>query len=180
MASSSNSRTPSAVGAPSLNSYLSPYPIPGTKLHTLVYVTILSNTTCNLPFYYASTCTLCLDPLQVRPTKCCRRRSRYGKTCSFYMCSYIIVRVIPTNTWCFVMGIDYYNNSSTSIQQQYIHDIVHRAFHLQHFGTTTAVFVVVVVVLTLIHRYNVVRGHRTGSNYYCSIHALFFNMHGIL
>ena len=65
------------------------------------------------------------------------------------------------------MGIDY--NSSTSIQQQYIHD-VHRAFCLLHFRhyccavTTVVVVVVVVVYVTVTHRYNTVRGHRTGSN----------------
>ena len=68
---------------------------------------------------------------QTRPTKCCGRPSRYDKTCYFYMYSNYIVRIIPAiDIWYFVMGIDY--NSSTSIQQ-YIRDIVHRAFYLQHF-----------------------------------------------
>ena len=34
-----------------------------------------------------------------------------------YVLSYIMVRIIPIDTWYFVMGIDYYNNSSTSTQQ---------------------------------------------------------------
>ena len=51
----------------------------------------------------------------------------------YVLLSYI-VRLIPTiNTWYFVMGIHYYNNSSTSIRQQYIHEIAHREFRLQHF-----------------------------------------------
>ena len=68
------------------------------------------------------------------------------------------------------MGIDYYKNTSTSIQQYTpVHDIAHRAFTCSIFGTTTtavttAVVAVVVVVLTLTYRYNAVRGHRTGSN----------------
>ena len=39
------------------------------------------------------------------------------------MHSYVIVRIIPTiailipKSWYFVMGIDYFNNSSTSIEQ---------------------------------------------------------------
>ena len=67
-------------------------------------------------FYYASTCTLYVDPLQARPTKCCGRRSRYGKTCSFYMLSNH--RAYNTYEYYLVLryrGIDYYNNSS--IQQ---------------------------------------------------------------
>ena len=44
------------------------------------------------------------------------------------MYSYIIVRTYYISTWYFVMGIDYYNNSSTSIQQQYVHEFVLRAF----------------------------------------------------
>ena len=52
------------------SSYLAPYKIYPTS-HTTTAVTILGNKTCNLPFYYASTCTLCIDPLQARPTKCC-------------------------------------------------------------------------------------------------------------
>ena len=88
MASSSNSSIPSAVGAPSLNSYIS-IAKHNTKLHTLLYVTILSNNTCNLPFYCASTCTLYVDPLQARPTKCCGRRSSYGKTYPF-MCAPLV------------------------------------------------------------------------------------------
>ena len=48
------------------------------------------------------------------------------------MYSYIIVHnTYHMNTWYFVVGIDYYN-SSTSIQQ-YIDDVVHRAFYLLHF-----------------------------------------------
>ena len=58
------------------------------------------------------------------------------------------------------MGIDYYYNSSTSIR---IHAVVHRAFYLLHFQhdyccNNSS------VVLRLIHRYNAVRGHRTGSD----------------
>ena len=109
------------------------------------------------------------------------------------MYSYIIVRIIPTvlltGSRYFVAGIDYYNNSSTSI---------YMPLSTEHctcciFGTTTAettnicccccgccccccccfcfsvvvvvvaaaaAAVVVVVVLTLTHRYNAVRGHR--------------------
>ena len=90
------------------SSYLAPYTIPNfTRL------TILSNT-CNLVFYYASTCTIYVDPLQARPTKCCERRCRYGKTYSFYMYSYHRAR----STYYLVLryvGIDYCNSSS--IQQ---------------------------------------------------------------
>ena len=51
----------------------------------------------------------------------------------YALLSYIIVRILPDiNIWYFVTGIDY-NNSSTSIQRQYIHDVVHRAFYFQHF-----------------------------------------------
>ena len=86
---------------------------------------------CNLPFYHASTCTLSVDPLQARPTKCCGRRSRYGKICSFYMysripsCLYYLLLIPGTSLWA--------STSCTSLQQRYIHDIVHRAFYLQHF-----------------------------------------------
>ena len=66
------------------------------------------------------------------------------------------------------MGIDYYNNSSTSIQQQYAHDIVHRIFYLRHFrhyyAAVTTATAAAVVVLALTYRYNAVRGRRTGSN----------------
>ena len=42
--------------------------------------------------------------------------------------------LMPPGPWLRVgtVGIDYYNSSGTSIQQC-IHDIVHRAFYLQHF-----------------------------------------------
>ena len=69
-----------------------------TKLYTL---TILSNT-CNVPLYYASTCTLCVDPLQAWSTKYCGRRSTYGKICSIYIYSRINVRIIPP-IWYFVI-----------------------------------------------------------------------------
>ena len=52
-----------------------------------------------LPHYYASTCTLCVDALQARPTKCCGRRSRYGKTCAFYMYSSRISSCVDTYLW---------------------------------------------------------------------------------
>ena len=116
MASSPNHSTPSAVGAPSLNSYLSPYQVHNTKLHTLLVlcITILRNNTCKLPFYYAS---IYVRPLRARPTaarttKWCGRRSRYGKSCCLIrMYSYITVRKIPTvsipGTRYFVMGIDF-------------------------------------------------------------------------
>ena len=107
------------------------------------------------------------EPLQARSTKCRGRRSRYGKTCSFCMYSYITVCIIPnvlipgTSLWASTTR----TTSSTSIQQQYIHDVVHRAFYFCFFSTTaTVTTAVVAVVLTLTHRYNAVRGHRTGSN----------------
>ena len=46
---------------------------------------------------------------------------------------------VTINTWHFVMGIGYYISTS---RQQYIHDIVHKAFYLQHcrhYAVTTAV-----------------------------------------
>ena len=64
------------------------------------------------------------------------------------------------------MGIDYYNNQQNEYTTTvYMHD-VHRAFYLLHFRhynycCDNRVFV---VFLTLTHRYNAVRGHRTGSN----------------
>ena len=86
----------------------------------------------------------------------------------------IVHNTYHTSTWYSVMGIDYYSNSSTSIQQ-YIRDVVRRAFYLLHFRITAVT--VVVAVLTLTHRYyNAVRGHRTGSNNLYSP----FSMHGIL
>ena len=93
---------PSAVRALSLNSCLSPYQVHNTKLCPLVTVCI------NTTQYYAQPSIL----VQARSTKCCARRSRYGKTCSFCMYSYIIVRIIPTvlilvsGTRYFVTGID--------------------------------------------------------------------------
>ena len=45
------------------------------------------------------------------------------------MYSYIIIRIMPT-----VMGIGYYNDSSTSIEQhEYIHAVMHRAILLTAF-----------------------------------------------
>ena len=65
------------------------------------------------------------------PTKSCGRRSRYDKHAPFIR-TLVYRRAYNTyyyiNILYFVMGIDYYNNSGTSIQQQYIHDIVHKAF----------------------------------------------------
>ena len=61
--------------------------IPGTQYQTSHANNTTVSNTCNPAFYYASTCTLCVDPPQARPTKCCGRRSRYNKTCSFYISS---------------------------------------------------------------------------------------------
>ena len=68
--------------------------------------------------------------------------------------------------------------------QQYIHGIVYRAFYLQHFRHyyyCCCNNCCCVVVLTLTHRYNAVRGHRTdSSNCCCCVLPPLFNMHGIL
>ena len=62
---------------------------------------MLGNKTFNLPFCCASTYTLCVDPLQARPTKCCVGCEQVWQNMlnSFW---YIIVRIIPT-TWYFVI-----------------------------------------------------------------------------
>ena len=132
-------------------------------------ITTLSNNTCNLPFYSASTCTLCVDALQAWPTKCCGWRSRYGKTCSFYMYSRT-----SRISWA---------STNTTAVRVYINSI-YMTWCTEHFtcsifGTATAaVTTAAVVVLKLTHRYHAVRGHRTGSNN-CILPPLF-SMHGIL
>ena len=95
MANSSNSSsTPSAVVAPSLNSYLSPYQAHNTKLHTLLHVIILSNNTCILPFYYASisSCTTCETHCRPGQPSVVGGEAGMAKHAPF-MYSYIIVRI---------------------------------------------------------------------------------------
>ena len=119
---------PSAVGPLSLNSYLSSCTtIVQHFTQLLSYVTILSIITCNLPFYYVSTCTV-RRPTAGLAKKVLREAKQVWQNMLLsYVLLYIIVRIIPT--WCFVMGLDHF------IQHQYIykHNVVHSAFYLQHF-----------------------------------------------
>ena len=88
---------------------------------------------------------------------------------AIFICTRIIVRIMPTGTSLY--GLDY--NS----MQQYIRDIVHRAFYLLRFLILQLV-VIVVAVFTLTHRYNAVHGRRSGAKN--SILPPLFNMHGML
>ena len=87
-----------------------------------------------------------------------------GKTRSFHLYSYIIVRIIPT---ILIPSTSLWASSTTiavRVFQQYIHNVL-RAFYLLHFRHYYCTAVTTVVgVLTWTHRYNAVRGHRTGSN----------------
>ena len=76
-----------------------------TKLHT---PTVLGNS-CNLLLYYASTCTLYVDPLTAGPANqvLWEAKQVWQNMLLLYVLSYTIVFVLPTiNTWYFVMGID--------------------------------------------------------------------------
>ena len=64
--------------------------------------------------FYASTCTLYVDPLQAPPAKCWWKRSRYGRTCSFYMYSYHRAYIAYYLVLGY-MGINYDSNSTSSI-----------------------------------------------------------------
>ena len=101
--------------------------------HTTTAVTILGNKTCNLPFYYASTCTLGVGPLQARPS-IMWKASTYGKTCSFYMFWYIIVRIVPTPCY---KGIEY------TTQYILLYMTLCTEHYLQYFDTTAITAAVV-------------------------------------
>ena len=70
------------------------------------------------------------------------------------MYSYIIVRIIPAiNTWYWylIIAIDYYNNSSTSIQHSICMTLCTERFTRCILGTTTAAVTTVVAVLVFSH-----------------------------
>ena len=96
------------------------------------------------------------------------------------MYSYIIVRTYYISTLYFVMGIDYYNNSSAGIQQQYVQGIVHRAFYLLHFRRyycgNTGYYYLLISHELIASMQSVV----TGQTPITSILPPPFNMHGKL
>ena len=133
MASSFNSSsTPSAVGARSLNSYLSPYLVHNTKLHTLLYVTILSNNTSNLPFYCASiyTCSTC--ETHCRPGQPSVVGGEAGMAKHAPFTAYVLVLSCVQYLRCMC------STASTAVIHQYVLGIVHRARgdlqHFRHYG----------------------------------------------
>ena len=85
--------------------------------------------------------------LQASSTKCRGRRSRYDKTCSFYMYSYIIVRIMNTYYSCINNWYQVLRNGHR-LQQPYEQTTVITSIYMplctEHFtcrvfGTTTAV-----------------------------------------
>ena len=60
-------------------------------------------------------CALCVGPVQARPTKCCGRRSMYGKTCSLYI--YVLVYHRAYNTYN--KHLLHYGHRLLQQQQQY-------------------------------------------------------------
>ena len=112
-----------------------------------------------------NTCTLCVDPLQARPTKCCGRRSRYSMAkqapyiCTPLVCHYAYntyqVLLIPvTSLW-----------ASTTATAVRVYNSMYMALCTEHFTcsifgtiTTAAAVAIGVIVLTLTNRYNAVQG----------------------
>ena len=88
---------------------------------------------CNLLFCYASTCSLYVDPLQARPTKCCGRRSGYGITCSFYMYAYhraYNIYYLDFVIWASTTTTSVYNNNVSWHCAQRTGDLQHFRHYL--------------------------------------------------
>ena len=79
--------------------------IPGTQYQTSHANNTTVSNTCNPAFYYASTCTLCVEPLQARPTKCCGRRSRYGESCPLLYVFLSYLTLCTEHFICSIFGI---------------------------------------------------------------------------
>ena len=154
MASSPTNSTPSTVGAPSLNSYLSPYQAHNTKLHTLLHVIILSNNTCILPFYYASisSCTTCETHCRPGQPSVVGGEAGMAKHAPFicelvYHRAYIIPTVLTPGT-----SLRASTTITTSVR---VYNCIYMTLCTAHFpcsifGTTTAVTTAAVVLLLLL------------------------------
>ena len=94
--------------------------------------------------------SLYVHPLQARPTKCCGRRTRYGKTWSLYVYSYHRAYNAYHTYYVALRGMG--STTTTPVYTSIYHDIVHRARgdfqHVRHYGRCILPLLKVIVMLS--------------------------------